>query len=529
MRRFCLFRVLGVLCCLSLPLIIFSRGQASDGSEAVALDSLRVENLYLDVQLAFERQTVPDSSVLEVYRDAEQALKKRNWLEAEVLFELVLDVLADSERTGPAGTVTSPSRVTRRITQVNLLPAEKASWQLRSEIGFDYSVQNFQANLLGVDSTFSEQYRLPYWGILLDQHLSRQLTLSHRLRVNRELIDYSVVGSRIVESGGWQQRMEIEGEFYRLADLSNITQLDLRGRYALFGSRSLSRAVRLDVQLRRKWTLTASADSIYGNLWFGQAVLTYEGRFHFDHQLGLEFTPEYYQEDQVLGQNYQQLSGKVYYRFYRSFNRNVELDLEVAYRRFESQLNGEGYRNRYVALRPSLTAEWSLGTGVGVATDLTYEQRRHQEPSEVSPDFRNGKARSLLKIYWGEFKSVGLGLVGEKQTHTATTETAQNFVQQADFNARGLVADLEIMQTTGTLVNLSYELEWRDYPNASVSLFDTFYSNRLIHTLTGFAWIPIRQRWQFQIFANYTNDLDREKEHNDSNNIVFSVGLIYTF
>ncbi|RMG68953.1 MAG: hypothetical protein D6715_00975 [Calditrichaeota bacterium] len=281
--------------------------------------------------------------------------------------------------------------------------------------------------------------------------------------------------------------------------------------------------------MRRKWTLSTSADSIYGNLWAGSVLLAMEHHIGFDQQLGLELTPEFYQEDQVLGQTYQQIASRAYYRYYGGFNRNFEAEVDVAYRRFESRLNGDRYRNRYFAVRPALQAELPLTGNGGVAAEVEYEQRWHEEPSEVSPDFGHGKIRTLVKYYIEDFKSFGLGMVGEKQTFSAHAEASRHFVQQGNFVARGVVAEAEVMNLTGRMLNLTYEVEWRDFPNAETSIFDTFYSNRLVHSISGFAWIPIQQRWQLQFFVNYTNDLDREKSNNDSNNTVFSIGLIYKF
>ncbi|RMG66944.1 MAG: hypothetical protein D6715_05760, partial [Calditrichaeota bacterium] len=187
---------------LSLPLLGRNVAPASAGGEKAVLDSLTVENLYLDVQLALQKRALLDSTTLQIFHDGEQALVNGNWLEARILFELVLEALTDTagwlpdetEAPDPGPRPNPASSVAVQALTSSTVPR----WQLRSEVGYDYSVQNFDANLLEADSTFSEQYRLPYWGVMLDQTLPNQMTLFHRLRINSQLLDYSVSASREV-------------------------------------------------------------------------------------------------------------------------------------------------------------------------------------------------------------------------------------------------------------------------------------------------------------------------------------------
>ena len=160
---------------------------------------------------------------------------------------------------------------------------------------------------------------------------------------------------------------------------------------------------------------------------------------------------------------------------------------------------------------------------------MEFENRNYQTADEINPNFIYFNGEGLFKYYWEDFKSAGLGYFYEKQNHFADDDLVTPLVEQENFYSYGIIVNSEIMNFSGFLLSLEYRLSMRTYPDSQESLFYAYYSDRFVHSINAFGWIPIGDRWQVQLFANYDNDQDRENEQNDNRSTVLNVGLIYKF
>jgi hypothetical protein len=79
------------------------------------------------------------------------------------------------------------------------------------------------------------------------------------------------------------------------------------------------------------------------------------------------------------------------------------------------------------------------------------------------------------------------------------------------------------------MISLVYQYAIKTYPNAGNQDFLGIYSNRRIHSIQGFGYIPLSHHWQFQFFANYDNDRDRDRESNDNFSTLLNASIVYNF
>jgi hypothetical protein len=127
------------------------------------------------------------------------------------------------------------------------------------------------------------------------------------------------------------------------------------------------------------------------------------------------------------------------------------------------------------------------------------------------------------------YNAVGVGFLCETENHTSDNSSETAAVELEDFYAQGISLSLEILHINGLMISLNYGYLLRTYPNAGVNDILGIYSNRRIHSLQLFGFLPLSRRWQFQFFANYDSDKDRDHENNDNLNTLFNASFLYQF
>ncbi|RMI15159.1 MAG: hypothetical protein D6681_04500 [Calditrichaeota bacterium] len=513
------------------------------------VDSLsRLEARLYDITLLQVEQlllTSPpeDSLAFDLLEDARELAAGGQWNEGRELLSTILELYAASEDDLSAGDVSSESGITDAPASLASPAAPATTAQFQVETGVDYSLQEFEL-ALETDPTLTqdtqmltEELRNPYVVIGYFQPLSlggRSLWLNHRLRVDNEFGNYNLYATLENRAPRQITRLEWNGNFFVPFTSGESGFLDNQLSYFLGNAGNAPQ--RWYTEVRGRWKWYPHRDSLSSDILSASATVYYEQTVGAAGALSFAWRPAYYRASGNLGNRYFQNRISLFYDLREQVHRYLEVGVDGVYHTFENDpgaldANGQPvtYRNRYFALEPRLEWEWPVAKGWGLAAEGEVEVRRYATADEINPNYTRWFVEGQYKWYPGEMHSVGLGMNWERQTHQAEEAADQVFAEQADFEAYGPVISMEYITFTGWLIQLEYRLQWRNYPRAGDTILNSFYSDRLMHSIQLFGWIPLGSGWQIQLFANYDNDRDREFQENDTRNTIVNLGVIYSF
>lgn len=498
-----------------------------------SLEQSLYENARIQLEIALALQANPDSLLWFLMADADTLAASGDWPGArEVLnaaFALVDFITAEAEPAAADLLALSDASSADDLFLDTFQPASNFQF----ETGVDYSLQEFETSFIESDSILVDELQNPYFAMAFFQPLTwgrESVLLTHRLRLDNQYWYYNFYGTLERRSGARVRRVEFDGSYFRVQTAPESDFLDNRLAFYLGDAAAGKHRWYLNLQSRYKWY--PADDSLSGDIFSAGLSAHYEYAFDFSHSFYLHWAPGIYRESRSPGTRYLQNRFSGYYRVLEGIHHFLETGVETIYQRYEpssgndpSDTAPEG--DRYFTLKPRLRVEWSLAPWLGIDADLQWERKNDALANAVYPSYDRWYGEAVPKWLEDDLTSLGLGGFWEKQAHRTTEESELAWAQQADFNAYGLVLKGEYLNLKGSMINAEYRLSWRNYPNAEASWFDTFYSNRFIHSISIFGWIPLTRRWQFQLFVNYDNDQDRDNAFNDSRNTFLNAGLIY--
>jgi hypothetical protein len=492
------------------------------------------ENALLQVENLILTQSMPDSVVYYLLSDAKNFASEKSWDEGYEILKAIIAIYGEDsvpkmEKSKVPSIADLPDDIQAKIADRFI---EYPAFPFQLEVGVDYSLQEFELSFVENDSTIVEELQNPYVGLLFSHshHVgNNQVTFHHRFRLDDQFIYYSLFGSYQSDKIDSQNRLDFETYYYHQAAAEYSDFFDGRIRYNFSRSDYTKRLFHVNLQGRYKAYF--KQDSLNNDI-FSTALNTYyEHFFNPSNSLYVNIVPELYAEQKDLGLSYFQTRAAAFYRMRKNYNQYFEIGSDIVYRDFKDSFSDEEYKNIYFGLEPRLQGELSFNSSWGVGFMLEMEKRSYRMPDDVNPDFIYFTVEGVLKYFWEDFKSVGVGYFYERQSHSVDDVASLALVELENFYTHGLIVDSEIMNFSGLLLSLEYRLSLRTYPNAdaSASLFYNYYSNRFVHSISAFGWIPIGTRWQVQLFANYDNDQDRDNELNDNRSTIVNLGLIYKF
>ena len=490
------------------------------------------ESTYLQLEIQLDRILLPDSLIHYIIDDATSLAAEGLWSDAFQLLVTAKDLLKEET----ASQNDNADRLAASLPDNEQWSYDPESGTIESsslqiESGIDYSVQEFEVAFVDDDAVLREELQSPFVGMTWFQPFQlgkEKVFLNHRFRLDNQFINYALQSSLESRRSSRISRLEVESEYFHSQVPGNGNDfIDTRGRFNFVSFGSLRHRVSTDIRTRYKWY--TQPDSLVGDVFSADASLSYENAWSFSNAIYIGYYPGFYQEQRSGGYQYLQHRLLTGLRYRRDARQSLEIAVEGLYNDFETRISGEQYNNRYYSLRPELSFEWALLKHFGLEFGGEYEYRQYEFSDEINPDFTEYTITAIPKIYYGEFNAFGAGAFREVRRHNTDGRVTDAFVEQADFNAYGLVVSSEYMNLGGMFLNLEYRLSWRDFPNATFSVFNSFYSNRRVQSIFAFGWIPLTDHWQLQIFANYDNDEDRDFEQNDVRNAIFNVSVVYKF
>ena len=489
---------------------------------------LQLENLLL-------KEGFTDSIFIELLADAKSLANQEEWKEGTEILNTLMELYAplSSNNEYDYDFIKPDAGNERFLDDYNILeiPEINTAPRLQIEAGVDYSLHEFELSLFESDSLLVEELQNPYISISYFQPFNfgkqQSFQLNHRLRLDNQYFNYALFGTWEKNDEGFNTRFEFDGNYFHSQLVSESHFLDSQMLLSFGNANNLKN--RWHIRMRSRYKGNLQPDSLNRNIFSANLNAYFEHFFNHTHSFYINLTPNIYRETTNPGYRYFQNRVGGRYRVWGSYNRLFNLGMEAIYQDFRDDISGEQYQNRYFSITPRMDAEWAFASWFGYEVRLSWENRAYETADAISPNYSYLNILAIQKFYFGDLKSIGIGYAGEQQRHSVDRTTDLALAAQADFESNGLVVVAEYLNLKGAILNLEYRTNWRTYPNAQTSIFDSFYSDRLVHSISLFGWIPITENWQIQLFANYDNDQDRNNDRNDNRNTLVNLGLIYKF
>ncbi len=477
-----------------------------------------------------------DSLIYQLLEDARALAAIKNWREGQDILNTILALyetaqamdggaeLSFGENPTPDSGTIDPNY---NFSSLSIFDPEP---RFQIESGIDYSRQEFEVTFLENDSVIAEELQNPYFSIAYYRPIfagGQPLLLNQRLRLDNQFINYDIFLSTEKRTLKRVARLELDGGYFHARTAQEPDFFDSRAM--LFYGNPYDTRNRWYLSLTGRYKGYSEPGSFSGDIVSVGLNTYYEHFFDFTNSLSFSWMPGLYRESGETGYRYTQNRLAGFYRLWKNYNRYLEVGAETAYQDFDNVVSDEPYQNAYLAFEPRAEFEWAFLSWWGIHLRSRLERRDYRSADAVNPNISYLNFEAIQKIYLGSLKSFGIGYFREQQTHRAANREDQPIVEQADFISNGLALTAEYLNLSGTLISAEYRVSWRDYPHAQYSLLSSYYSDRLVHSLGLFGWIPLSRRWQLQLFANYDNDQDREFEHNDNRNTILNVGVVYKF
>lgn len=503
------------------------------------------ESLYQTAQLQFNI-LVPDTTnlddfLVQLWHDARASADSSQFKTAYEIMETLIEMTADEPE--------EPALAADPVEENSPEKSEKRPsvylWNLQIETGLDYSRQEFEMSFIDSDSTIKEQLQNPFVSLYFNQKFNfskMPLSLTHRFRLDNEFANYSFGGILTKESASLINKFELESEAFWDQKNNQGFFLDNDLRYFIGNSSNLNNRWYLDARVRYKWF--PSGDSSNSNIFSATTDLQFEHYFGLFNYLSFTVSPEYYQENRQLGQNYKQIRLEMGYNYRRRSHRQLEAGVKLDFRNFKNIVNDQEYQNQYVAINPEISGEWAWLNWLGNQFKVYYQKQNYQDANDITPDLEQVGFEWIQKFYFSELNSFGVGYFAEKNLNSTDlnnttlrtrdvpsvkTDLPSTFIEQQNYNSRGLVLTFDWLKLSGLFFNIEYRIKWDNYPNSANSPFLPYYSDRITHSVSGFGWLPIANDWQIQFFINYDNDHNRKIENSDNRNTILNLSLVYQF
>ncbi len=522
-----------------LGTVIYAQMENSDAKKS------DYEILYQTARLQFSI-LVPDTTAIDgflrqLWHDARASADSSQFKTAYEIMETLIEMAADE----PAETEPPPDPVETNSSLNSRLGQPIYQWNLQLETGLDYSRQEFEMSFIDSDSTLKEELQNPFVSLYFNQKFNfskMPLNLTHRFRLDNEFVNYSISGILKKESSSLINKIELESEAFWDQKNDQGFFLDNDFRYFVGNSSYFDNRWYLDTRVRYKWF--PSGDSSNNNIFSAATDLQFEHYFGLFNYLSFAVSPEYYRENRQLGQNYKQISLGMGYNYRRRANRQWEAGIELDFRDFRNVVNDQEYQNQYININPEISGEWAWLNWLGNQLKVYYQKQNYREANDITPDLEQVGFEWIQKFYFSELNSFGVGYFAEKNLNSTDSgnstlrtrdvtpvmsDVSTAFIEQQNYNSRGLVFTFDWLKLSGLFFNLEYRIKWDSYPNSTNSPFLPYYSDRITNSVSGFGWLPIARDWQIQFFINYDNDHKRKIENSDNRNTVFNLSLVYQF
>ncbi len=499
------------------PLIFFLLILASNGLTEKGTSREIFESRRMQIEFLLQDSTHADSLIFDLLDEADYFARQNMYDLATDLLDQAMELFS-SDNNLPSGefSVTGPPTIANGYG---------SDWLMSIEASTDYSRSEYEISFTESDSIILEELHQPYSAIRISHSLysgSRTLNLMNYSRIDETLFQVSFGLS--LGSSDNHKNWRIEGHsgfFWLLQELSgNFWENELN----LFYARQFQAGNTVYFATRSRYKRYFPDTRSYQNLLDIQTDLSFRHYFHFLHWMELLVNPSIFQENRPEGLKYRQLHLQVNYHALQQYNRYLNLKLNYFLRGFKSEYPAE---NQYYSFQPVMEIEIPLLSPFGIQGYAEWDIRKYRQTDITYSDFTFGSFNARLKVYLTPVTSFGAGMAYEYQRNRTDYLEQQSLVTQEDYQARGWIVSADILNLNGLMLSITYQQTLRYYPNAGAADFLGIYTNRNIHSLLGFAQIPLSGRLKLEFFANYDSDRDRDRPNNDHLNTIFNFSVRY--
>ena len=507
-----------------LPALLFTQ------EKAVSLEEELFTNALLQVETALLTSPTSDSLLLGLKADAEELAEAGSWQDALELIGLLIEMMEVVPQTDVKTTI--GGKVSNAaVSGANL--EKKSSFSI--ETGFDFSRQEFGISPIETDTSILEELQNPFVEISYVQPVflnNSELKFRHDLRADNQFLNYGL-NMNWEKKGDVNSRLETSLDYNYAQNEDFSSYLDSRTRINLAGGRRGRLRWSIDGELTYKDF--SDQDSLASDVFSGSTGLYLERIWKADHSLVFRLAPGFYRLGNSQGR-FTQNQSTLSYRYQAGLNNKLELSISSLLQDYEYTLEPvltsdaiEEYENSYATFEPEILFERQLASHFGVKMTGRMERLWFRDSNSITPDELMFTAKVIPRIYFNELNSIGLGWRGSSKEHRAAVDEETIFAQEADYFANGFIATFDYLSLGGIFINLEYEALWRSYPNTTENTFSSFYSDRFTHLISLIAWLPLKDNWRIQAFANFEDEEDREFKVNDSQSTILSLSLQYVF
>ena len=504
---------------------LISPALAQDNDLKSIYESRKIQAEFL-VQMSEET----DSLLYYYVREAEYFAQQDEYQIATDLLDQAINYLSSTADTLSSGDINFLDLIKPLTAGPAVKSQSPGNWQITTEVGTDYSRNEYELSFLESDSLILEQINNPFLALRISRnHSSGQkwLNFYNYTRVDREIFQTSFYMA--MESMGYKKNWRIEGHTNWFWLLEENSGTFWENGIRLFWNYLLTSRNRFYFQANLRSKLYLPSSETYRNIFDSDLYFAFRHSFQILHWLELSVRPRRYTESQTDGTHYSQINTQLEYNNRLDFNQYLMGRINHYYRDFRNSILDDEYSNQYQSIRPSLEAEYPVLFPFGVEARMEGDLRLYQNPDLTYSDYTYKILNVQLKYYFNVYNAVGVGYLYEVETHSSDNPSESAAVELEDFHAQGISLSFEILHIKGLMISLNYGYLLRTFPNAGIDDILGIYSNRRIHSLQLFGFIPLSSRWQFQFFTNYDNDKDRDHENNDNLNTLFNASFLYQF
>ena len=498
-------------------------------SQDTNLESI-YESRKVQLQFLLNQSSLQDSLVDSYLKEADYFAKQEEYNLATDLLNVAIDYLTLIPDTSYSGDIIFSDLLMPLVGENSYMEPVLNPWQMTAEVGTDFSRNEYELSFLESDSIILEQINNPFLALRLSRSISqaqRWLNFYNFSRIDQDLFQTSFYLA--MESMGYEKNWRIEGRtdwFWLLQESSGtFWENELR----LYWNHLLTSRNRLYLQSNLRSKIYFPSNETFRNIFEGEVEASIRHHFRILHWIEISVRPRGYQESQSAGSHYTQLNAQFEYNNRADYNRYILGRIDYYYRDFKNSIYTENYTNQYQSIRPSLETEWPFWGPWGIKGHLEGDRRSYQNPDVTYSDYLYTYVDLQLKFYFSAYHAVGIGYLSEMENHLSDDAAESSIVDLEDFHSNGVSFSVEILQMKGLMLSLNYGYLLRTFPYAGNDDILGIYSNRRIHSLQLFGFLPFGRHWQFQFYANYDNDQDRDHENNDNLNTLFNLSLLYQF
>jgi len=492
------------------------------------------KNLYESRKLQIEfllQQSPKDSLTLtEFLLEANYFAQEGNYQIALELLDLALENTELGNDQGDTVNTTFDELINPLKFELRNEKQPANNWDITSEIGTDYSRNEYELTFLESDSLILEELNNPYFSVRLSKSRSFQnkwFNFYNYSRIDADLFQTSF--ALALESMDYEQNWRLEGRTNWFWFLDQEQGTFCENEAHLNWNKLLRSSNRFYIQTNLRSKVYFPDTETYHSLFDGDVRAALRHNFQILHWLDFSVRPSQFIEFSSDGLVYSQVQSQMEYHNRADFNKYFIARASHYYRDFKSSAITTDYKNQYHSFRPNLDFEWPFIAPFGIAGQADWDLRWYNIPDITYSNFNYRRINLMTKFYFDVYNSLGIGYIREQEDHSTDNSTEAPSVDLEDFNSDGISVSLDILQLKGIMISLGYSFVLRTYPNAGDQDILTIYTNRKIHNLQAFGFVPFSQNWQLQYFISYDNDRDRDRENNDNMSTLFNVSLQYRF